>query len=166
MVPAKTLPRVPRAGSARSGRRGATIVEVVIAATLLSFVILGTLAAVSRGMTLMHHARMITLSGQVLQSAVEDLRLKNYAVIAGYTAQTQPVNLTPTITTELLSSEFTKTMTLQARFTTLHPSSTTELGLVGVEVTIAWTEAGMPFSRSTRTFFAEKGLSDYIYVGF
>lgn len=157
-----------RNASARrsDSRRGATIVEVLIAATLLSFVILGALAAISRGMTLSNHARMITLSSQVLQSAIEDLRLKNYSVISGYAAASQPVDFTSTITSELLSSSFTRTMTLEARFTTLQASTATQLGLIGVEVTVSWQEGTVPFSRSSRTYFSEKGLSDYIYVGF
>lgn len=154
----------PRTRSA--ARRGITIAEVMIAATLLSFVVLGAVAAISRGLKLVNHARMITLSSQVLQSAVEDLRLKNYAQIAAYAAQTQPVNFTPSITTELLNSDFTRTMTLEARFTTVHPSSATELGLIALEITIGWNESGAPFARSARTSFSEKGLSDYIYVGF
>lgn len=146
--------------------RAVTIAEVLIAATLLSFVVLGAIAAISRGMNLTNHARMITLASQVLQSSVEDLRLKNYTVISGYAAAAQPVDFTPTINTELLGSEFTRSMTLQARFTTLHPSSVTELGLTAVEITLTWREAGVPFTRSARTYFSEKGLSDYIYVGF
>ena len=146
--------------------RGITIAEVLIAATLLSFVVLGAVAAISRGMNLTNHARMITLSSQVLQSAVEDMRLKNFSQISAYAAQSQPVNLTSSISTELLTSEFTRTMSLQATFTTLHASSTSELGLIATEVTLTWEEAGVPFTRSARTYFAEKGLSDYIYVGF
>jgi len=138
----------------------------MIAATLLTFVVLGALAAISRGMNIVNHARMITLSSQVLQSAVEDLRLKNYAQIANYAGQTQPVNLTSTITTELLNTEFTSTMTLSARFTTVWPSSSAEMGLISMEITVTWREGGTTYSRSARTSFAEKGLSDYIYVGF
>ena len=138
----------------------------MIAATLLSFIVLGAVAAIGRGMNVVNHARMITLSSQVLQSAIEDMRLKNYAQISAYAAQSQPVNLTSSITTELLTSDFTRTMTLEARFTTVHASSTTELGLISLELTLRWTEAGVPFTRSARTSFSEKGLSDYIYVGF
>lgn len=143
-----------------------TIAEVMIAATLLSFIVLGAVAAIGRGMNVVNHARMITLSSQVLQSAIEDMRLKNYAQISAYAAQAQPVNLTSTITTELLASDFTRTMTLEARFTTVHASSTAEVGLTSLELTLRWTEAGVPFTRSARTSFSEKGLSDYIYVGF
>jgi hypothetical protein len=148
------------------GARGATIMEVIIAATLLSFVVLGALAAISRGMIATNHARMITLSSQVLQSSVEDLRLKNYSVIKAYAAQPQPVNFTSSITSELLSSNFTSTMQLSANFSTLHASTTSQLGMIAVEVTISWQENGSTFTRSARTYFSEKGLSDYIYVGF
>jgi hypothetical protein len=138
----------------------------MIAATILSFVVLGAVAAISRGMKIVNHARMITLSSQVLQSAVEDLRLKNYAQIAAYAAQTQPVDLTSTITTELLTTEFTNTMVLAARFTTVHASTPSEVGLISLDLSVTWREAGTPFTRSARTAFGEKGLSDYIYVGF
>lgn len=151
---------------ARALRRGATIVDVIVSTALLAFVILGALLALSRGLTLMNHARMITLSSQVLQSAMEDLRLKNYAVIAGHAAVSQPVDFTSTISSELLSSSFTRTMTLQARFTTLQASTTAQVGLIGVEMTVTWQEGTVPFTRSSRTYFSEKGLSDYIYVGF
>lgn len=147
-------------------QRGATIMEVIIAATLLSFVVLGALAAISRGMIATNHARMITLSSQVLQSSIEDLRLKNYAVIKSYAAQSQPVNFTSTITSELLSSNFTSTMNLSATFTTMHASTSTQLGMIAAEVTITWHENDSTFTRSARTYFSEKGLSDYIYVGF
>ncbi len=146
--------------------RGISIAEVMIAATLLSFVVLGAIAAISRGMGLVNHARMITLSSQVLQSAVEDMRLKNYAQITAYAAQTQPVDLTTTITSELLNSEFTTSMSLAARFTVVQASDATTVGLTRLEITVTWREGGLTFTRSARTAFSEKGLSDYIYVGF
>jgi Tfp pilus assembly protein PilV len=149
-------------------RAGMTVVEVLIASVLLAFVVLGSLAAISHSLALTNHARLVTISSQVLQSAVEDLRLRNYTTIAAYAAQSQPVNLTGTISSELLSSSFTATsgMTLQANFTTLRASGAGQLGLVAVEFTVTWTEQGAAFRRSARTYFGEKGLSDYIYVGF
>lgn len=147
-------------------QRGATLAEVVVAATLLTFVVLGAIGAVSRSLAMTNQARMVTLSSQVLQSAVEDLRLKNYSVIKAYAAQTQPVDLTSTITSDMLASGFTSTMNLRANFTTVHPSSTSELGLIAVEFTVTWRDGNVGFNRSARTSFSEKGLSDYIYVGF
>ena len=143
-----------------------TILEVLIASVLLTFVVLGTIASVSRAMNLMNHARMLTLSSQVLQSKIEDLRLKNYAQNAAYAAQSQPVDFTSSITDDLLNSNFTSTMSLQASFATTYASTSTQVGLSSVVVTLTWTEGSSTFSRSSRTSFCEKGLSDYIYVGF
>lgn len=147
---------------------GITVVEVLIASTLLAFVVLGSLAAISHSLNLAHHARLVTISSQVLQSAVEDLRLRNFTTIAAYAAQPQPVNLTGTISSEMLASSFTATsgMTLHASFGTVRASGAGQLGLVAVEFTVTWTEQGAVFRRSARTLFGEKGLSDYIYVGF
>ena len=47
-------------------QRGATLAEVVIAATLLTFVILGAIGSVSRSLSMTSNARMVTLSSQVL----------------------------------------------------------------------------------------------------
>lgn len=172
MPPLAAVALVPPTGAHRSARRGCgrgfTIAEVLIASALLGFVVLGSLAALSRGLALANHARMVTLSSQVLQSAIEDLRLQNYSVISGYAAQSQPVNFTPRIASELLANNFTATsgMSLSASFTTLYASSSTQLGLTSVALTVSWSEGGVGFTRSARTYFSEKGLSDYIYVGF
>lgn len=162
----QNLPSPEPASLRRHRERGATIAEVVIAATLLTFVVLGALGSISRSLSLTNQARMVTLSSQVLQSAVEDLRLRNYSVIQAYAAQPQPVDLTSTITSDMLASSFTNTMSLSASFTTVHPSSTTELGLTAVDFTVTWRDGAVTFRRSARTSFSEKGLSDYIYVGF
>lgn len=159
--------KTTRSSAQKSSRvRGITIAEVLIAATLLSFVVLGSLAAISRAHNLTNHARMITLSSQILQSAVEDLRLKNFTVIRSSAAAAQPINLTSTIASESMNNEFTRTMTLSANYSTLYASATTQFGLIRVVLTVSWTEAQGSFSRSAITYFGEKGLTDYNYVGF
>lgn len=160
--------RLPMRHLKKSSLLGITVVEVLIASVLLAFVVLGSLAAISHSLNLTNHARLVTISSQVLQSAVEDLRLRNHTAIAAHATQAQPVDLTGTISSELLASSFTagSGMTLQARFTNLQAPGANQLGLVSVEFTVTWTEQGAVFRRSARTFFGEKGLSDYIYVGF
>jgi Tfp pilus assembly protein PilV len=68
----------PRRPAARRGRcAGMTMSEVLIAAVLLSFVVMGSITALSQSYSHIRHARMVTLAGQVLQSVMEDLRLNN-----------------------------------------------------------------------------------------
>lgn len=153
------------AGRAGRGDRGVTLMEVLVASTLLVFTIGSSLGALSAGMGYMRHARMTTLADQVTQSAMEQLRLANYATITAHAAQTQPVSFNHIITANNFASGFTSGMTVQAAFTTLTASAPGTLGKTRLTITTTWTENGVTYSRKTTSVFTEKGLSDYIYAG-
>lgn len=142
-----------------------TIAEVLIASVLLSFVVMSSLTALAQSYDFIRHARMITLASQIMQSVVEDLRLRNYSQLRAYADQTQPVNLTAVLATERFASVFTTGFSLSATFTTLVASGASQPGKISIELTVTWSERGSVFSRKTRTYFGEQGLSDYIYVG-
>jgi Tfp pilus assembly protein PilV len=146
-------------------RRGMTMAEVLIAATLLAFVIMSSLTALSRSYGFTRHARMVTLASQIAQSIMEDLRLRNFSDLKTYAAQAQPVNFASTLATERFASSFTTGFALTGQFTTLVASSSTQLGKISVTLTVTWSENGSTFTRSLTTYFSEKGLSDYYYVG-
>ena len=139
--------------------------EVLIAAVLLSFVVMGGITALSQSYGHIRHARMVTLAGQVLQSVMEDLRLNNYSQLKAYAAQSQPVNLTAMLSSERFSSSFTTGFSISGSFTTLVASSTGSPGKIQAQLTVAWTEDRVAFQRTTLSYFGELGLSDYIYVG-
>lgn len=158
--------RFPPAPRRHPGRcRGMTMAEVLIAAVLLGFVIMAALTALTQSYSFTRHARMTTLSSQVIQSVMEDLRLRNYNDLKTYAAQVQPVNFASTLTSERFASNFTTGIGLTGNFTTLVPSTSSQLGKIAVTLTVTWTEQGSAFSRSITTYFSEKGLSDYYYVG-
>jgi Tfp pilus assembly protein PilV len=142
-----------------------TMAEVLIAAVLLGFVIMSSLTALSQAYAFTRHARMITLAGQIVQSVMEDLRLRNYNELKAYAAQTQPVNFASTLASERFASNFTTGFTLSGNFTTLVASAAPQLGKISVTLTVSWTEQGTTYNRSLATYFSEKGLSDYYYVG-
>lgn len=142
-----------------------TMAEVLIAATLLAFVILSSLVALSQSYAFTRHARMVTLAGQIAQSVMEDLRLRNFNDLKTYAAQSQPVSFTSTLASERFSSNFTTGFALSGTFTTLVTSSSSQLGKISVTLTVSWSEQKTPFARSLTTYFGEKGLSDYYYVG-
>jgi Tfp pilus assembly protein PilV len=149
----------------RRACRAMTMAEVLIAAVLLGFVIMTSLTALSQAYGYTRHARMVTLAGQIVQSVMEDLRLRNFSEIKAYAAQSQPVDFASTLATERFSSSFTTGITLSGSFTTLVPSTSAQLGKISVTLTINWTENGSSFHRKVTTYFGEKGLSDYYYVG-
>jgi Tfp pilus assembly protein PilV len=150
---------------ARKSSRGMTLAEVLIAATLLAFVVMTSLTALSQAYGITRHARMVTLAGQIAQSVMEDLRLRNYSSLKAYAAQTQPVDLTSTITSERFASNFTQGFALSGNFTTLVASSAGVPGKISLTLTVSWTEQGKGFTRKLITYFGEQGLSDYFYVG-
>ncbi len=142
-----------------------TMAEVLIAATLLAFVIMSSLTALSQAYALTRHSRMVTLAGQIVQSVMEDLRLRNYSALKAYAAQSQPVSFTATLVSERFSSAFTQGFALDGTFTTLVASGTGTPGKISVTLTVSWTEQGSTFTRKLITYFGEQGLSDYFYVG-
>ena len=142
-----------------------TMLEVLIAAVLLAFVIMSSLTALSHAYRLTNHARMVTLSSQIVQSVIEDLRLRNFTQLTAYAEQTQPVNFASTLESERFASSFSSGFTLTGNFTTLVASAPGTLGKVGVALSVSWSERGTPFTRKMFSNFGEKGLSDYYYVG-
>jgi Tfp pilus assembly protein PilV len=145
--------------------RGMTMAEVLIAAVLLAFVIMTSLTALSQAYGITRHARMVTLAGQIVQSAMEDLRLRNYNDLKAYAAQSQPVSMSALLASERFASNFTQGFSLTAQYTTLVTSTSTQYGKIGVTITVSWTENNVSYTRKIITRFGEKGLSDYYYVG-
>lgn len=62
----------------RSSTKGFTIVEVMIAASVMIFAISTSLIALQYGMRAIDNARYTTLAGQILQSQIEKLRLLSF----------------------------------------------------------------------------------------
>jgi Tfp pilus assembly protein PilV len=146
-------------------RRGMTIAEVMITAVVLGIVIMSSLGALSQAYAFTNHARMVTLASQIVQSVMEDLRLRNFSDIQTYAGQTQPVDFTATLASERFSSNFTTGFSLSGNFTTVVASNPPQYGKINCSMTVTWTERGSTFRRTLFTTFSEKGLSDYYYVG-
>ena len=106
------------------------MVEVLIAATLLGFVVMTSLTALSQAYGFTHHARMVTLAGQVLQSVMEDLRLKHSGDLLAYADEIQPVDFASMLASERFSSDFTRGFRLTGQFTTVVESIPPQLGRV------------------------------------
>jgi Tfp pilus assembly protein PilV len=142
-----------------------TISEVLIAAVLLGLVVMTSITALAQAYGFTRHARQVTLAGQLVQSVMEDLRLRNFSEISAYAAQTQPVSFATMLESERFSSTFTAGFTVSGQFTTLARPSGATYDRISVMLTVSWTENGATFTRKLFTYFGEKGLSDYYYVG-
>jgi len=143
-----------------------TLVEVLIAATLLAFVIMSTLTTVSYSLTTLRMARNTTRLHEYMNSYVEELRVRTYADIKALAALSQPVNMATAITTESMSAVLPANVTASGTFTTVTASTPSQVGMISLELTMTWTESnGLVRTKKIYTTFSEYGLSDQYYAG-
>jgi len=125
-----------------------TIIEVMMGALVLVLVFISTFTVIQRGFEMIDVARNTGLAGQILQSEIEDIRLKNWASL--------PANGTATIQ---LPSAFSAVASRFAATRTVS-SVTTDMKKVTVEVT--WTAyTGRRHTRRYETYYTKGGLNDY-----
>jgi len=131
--------------------RGFTIIEVAIGSVVLMGAFVSTLFALSTGFRLLEAARNTTLADQVLQSAIEDIRLYSYTQIKALAASS-------TWTDDASGFQVTRTVA-----DTSYKDATT--GLVNMKkITISVTWKSFTKQQKTRTYqtlFSEHGLTDY-----
>ena len=141
-----------------AAQRGFTLIEVMMATFVLVLIFLSTLAAIQQGFRMLDTARNTTLAGQVIQSEIEDLRLRPWISMPA----SGTIDLATSIGTGLSQTE---RAALASRFT----ATRTIVGMPGretdfkrVTVSVAWNDySGRSHTRSYETFLGRNGLSDY-----
>ena len=149
-----------KASSAPS-RKGITLVEVMIASLVLVMIFLGALGVMQQAFGMIDTARNSTLAGQVIQSEIEDLRLKSWAVLSAIPAQAQ-IDIAQSVGKGLTTTD---SAALAQRFTatrTIADVANRGGNLKRVTITVAWADtSGTRHTRSYETLFGHFGLSDY-----
>ncbi|MFT3830835.1 MAG: prepilin-type N-terminal cleavage/methylation domain-containing protein [Opitutaceae bacterium] len=141
-----------------TSRRGFTLIEVMMAAFVMVVMFLSALSALQQGFKLLDTARNTTLAGQIIQSEMEDLRLKSWTMMPA----SGPIDLATSIAEGLSSTE---RAALASRFT----ATRTITGVTGREsdfrrvvIDVAWNDAsGRRHNRAYETLIGRNGLSDY-----
>jgi Tfp pilus assembly protein PilV len=146
--------------TARS-QKGFTLVEVMVSGLVLVMIFLGALGALQQGFRMIDTARNTTLASQIIQSEIEDLRLKSWAVLCAVPAQSQ-LDIAGSVGRGLATAESTA---LAQRFTAIRRvADVADRGgnLKRVTITISWTDSsGISHTRSYETLFGHFGLTDY-----
>lgn len=155
MRPKRTL-MVLRTANLRRGKRGAfTLVEVMAAMTVLILVMMSSIAAMTIGFRILEDARLSTLASQVLQSEVENIRLKNWAQLSAL-----PASASFTVDSSLLTASFNK-------FNCTRSVSDLHADMKQVTVSLTWSSMdGRPHTRRYVTYIGKNGLNDYYYRKF
>ncbi len=133
------------------GRKGFTLMEVMISAVLFAVIMLGAFGALKRGSDLVELSRDETRVTQILQSRLEDLRRENWAALIA-----RPTTETFTPASKFVAAfgnKYTCTQTISSRAT-----DQKEVVLV-----VSWAKGGVTYSREYRTWITKGGLSDYYY---
>jgi Tfp pilus assembly protein PilV len=166
--PAPKMLAAPNRCATRRTGRAFTILEVMMAATVMALALTTSITTMQRGFLSLDTARNITIAGQILQCEVEKMRMVPWGTINAYAAST------PNLAIE---ENFKNNPAVKARFTlsrtvtdvptsTNVPTSvtTTPDGMKEMTFTVSWTSYdGRPLSRSYTTYYGQKGLYDYYF---
>ena len=132
---------------------GFTLIETMIAAALLVLVFVSSIGAMTIGFRLLEDARFNTLSSQVLQSEIENLRLKNWSDVS-----TLPASESITIESALDAASFN-------RFTCVRKITSVRADTKRIVVALSWSSMnGKVNTRSYVTYMTKDGLNDYYYT--
>lgn len=125
-----------------------TLVEVMMGALVLTLVFFSTFSVMQKGFEMVDISRNTGLAGQILQSEIEDIRLKNWASL--------PADGTSNIT---LPSAFD---TVAGRFAATRTVSSVNSDMKKVTVQVTWTAyTGRTHTRRYETYYTKGGLNDY-----
>lgn len=152
--------RRPGRGGRITSQKAMTLVEVMIAFTVMIAVLCGSLTAMQSGYKAIDTARCSTLAAQIMQSRIEQLRLSNWTALEAEAARGAgyPVAVAGLVPAEAadVAGRFTLTQTVAA--------VTGRTGIMDISLTVTWTGAGqVSHTRSFLTRYAKNGLYDYYY---
>jgi Tfp pilus assembly protein PilV len=147
--------RVLPAGAARCRRRAAfTLVEVMVAATVLVFGIVTALSVLQRGNQAFDQARNLALASQLMQGEMERLRLMSWAQLdalqqSGDTAVALDANAGAA----------------GARFRCTRAITDVKTNMKEITLTATWNGYdGRPHTARLITRYGRTGLNDYFYT--
>lgn len=172
--PAANAPRVPR----RKRCRAFTILEVSLAGAVMAMGIATSLTVLQYGLRSIDTARNMTLASQIMQSAIEILRLQNWTQISamrttnpsgtpGSSGGPALVDPSTTIITSGSSSLNTTLTAIANRFSCYRTVEeiSGRSDIFKITLTVSWTGIdGRAHSLVYETRYAKNGLADYYYV--
>lgn len=131
-----------------ASKAGMTLIEIMVGAFVLVMVFVSTFAVIQQGFEMIDVSRNTGLAGQILQSEIEDIRLKNWANL--------PSDGTTTIT---LPSAFAS---VASRFNATRTVTSLNSEMKKITVQVTWTAyTGRSHTRRYETYYTKGGLNDY-----
>lgn len=134
-------------------KEGFTLIEVMVASAVLILVFVSAIGAMTIGFRMLEDARFNTLASQVLQSEVENLRLKNWSDLTAL-----PASEVVTISSKFSTATF-------GRFTCVRKITSVRADTRRIVVALRWKSmSGKANVRTYTTYMTKDGLNDYYYT--
>jgi Tfp pilus assembly protein PilV len=132
-------------------RRGFTLLEVMIAATVLILAIVGMIQVVVSGSEMLDFSRKQTIAMQIIHDRIERLHLVDWTTVSGSYASPATQSVAISSTFAAVASGFTCSRTV----TSIKADGT----LYKITFTVTWTgNTGHVYTRSGTTYFGKNGL--------
>lgn len=152
-------PLTPAARPPRAGRDdGFTILEVMMASIVMAFAITTAITTLQRGFLALDTARNTTLAGQIMQSELERMRLKDWATVDAYAAGPTTLTLDPI---------YTSNAAIRDRFVLTRTTSEVHADMKKITFSINWRSTdGRDLTRTYSAYYGKNGLYDFFYNTF
>ena len=136
-----------------------------MAAAVMALAITTAITTMQRGFVALDSARNITLAGQIMQSELERMRLKDWNTVnLTYPAGPTTLRLVTSTADLTATTAFTPSTTLAARFTLTRTVSDLHTDMKKIVFTVTWNSYdARPQSRSYTAYYGRNGLYDFYY---
>ncbi len=144
-------------GPRKRPQKGFTILEVMLAATVMVFAISTSILTLRSAFLAIDTARNVTLAGQIMMTEMEKMRLADWSMVSSYPA---------TSTTLLVDPNFTGNPRIGQRFTLTRTAAVVggNANLLELSYTATWTgQDRRTHQRTYTTYYARHGIRDYLY---
>ena len=142
--------------------KGGTLIEVVVAITILAVMGGGIISSINYGLFMMRLARENARATQIMLEKLETIRLYNWTEVtnAGFVPTTFTDVYDPQGATNLQGAVYNGTMTIS----NVNFSASYSTNMRQFTVTLQWVTAGrINHNRSMSTYVAQNGLQNYVY---
>ncbi len=147
-------------------RTASTLVEMMIGVALLAIVTISLFGGMSSGFAVTESSRENLRATQIILERMEGLRLFNWnqLVYSNWIPRDFTSSYYP-MTKSGESSGITYYGQMTINPVNLDPVASYSTNMRAVTVTLRWTAAGVPRSRSLTTYVSRDGIQNYVYAG-
>ena len=151
-----------------AGTRAFTLIEVMLAATVMTLAISSSIIVLQHGLRAIDTARYTTLAGQILQSQMEKLRLLNWEQMTHATYGADNFSTFPADVASTPTAEIKRFVAggVQGRCSqSIVPADAPfDTRMLKITLTANWNGLdGRPHSLTYITYYGQYGLSDFFY---